>query len=451
MLTFSPSTTSSPVTLSLVNRRWRSIVLHYPQFWSSMFVVGPHLLHANLVKLWLVRSGNRPLDLAFNQSLGLFAPADHMHAMNYLLHTFMKYSARWRSINFNFHGPVALSHRLEHSVLFTSTNLKHLPMLKAATIFESDAWLTNPALPRMWASIVQNSPQLRTVCAGVPVLSASLSSFDCHSSLLSFSLVLRVLRDCPNLREISARLRPPVGPEEDAPPIVHRKLKVLRLHNSKPGKLVEAVISRVTLPKLTELDMTFDSGPELIRSLRCMIKRSDCRLLSINTLPFDGVETETFKLLSLEQLEYLTSLVICRAHGDSLLEWLTLRPPHKRNASAAKMNLPYLNNLEFIGLTASFGILAEMLASRPRANIVIETPWHFDEHPGSSKWVRWVFEHPSLKFKNPCGCVVTNPQKAQPWYSAGVDEDTSCPQTGCRAPRCRYESKSSRRYSNAAR
>ncbi|KAJ3564626.1 hypothetical protein NP233_g8176 [Leucocoprinus birnbaumii] len=444
IVTYSPSTYASPLVLSHVNRRWREITRRYPNLWASIHVIGPKSQSLPLIAEWLYRSGNRPLSIYYSQSKGWDSPPQHLSNMNRMLQLFAAHVRRWKSIDFNFRGgELAIGHPCQHNILFSNEmDFRDLRMLESVSINENRAWIPGPLI-HLWSTIAQNSPNLRSARGCIPINSSTLSSFTCQTSTSPFHVVVQILRDCPNLKELNMRLCPPSSPDLNIPPVTHRKLKILKLHNPKrEAGLMEDVFSRVTLPRLSELDCNFDGGKSMVRALRHMLQRSDCRLSSLNTIPFEGVEDEIYKLFACEQLQSLKSLIISRAHSDHFLDWITIRPPQYQGDRTARMVLPSLKKIHMMGLTVSLNSLARFASSRPRANIVIESPWHFDEHPKSSKWAPWIFEHRSLAFRNPCGCGVDNPQKAQPWHKVKEGKNKDCLETGCRASRCGYSSRS---------
>jgi hypothetical protein len=357
--------------------------------------------------------------------------------MNNLLSIFLRYSERWQRIVFRFNGPLALSHYPQHSILFKVPKLHRLPMLRVAAIGENKAW-DNSSVTTIWQTILTN-PSLRQITSSIPIThSPHLVSFTLHPTFVTPSTVLKILKSCRSLQHLDVRLCSP-NPNEDPLPVVHEKLKELVISNSTADDtLVGTVISRLTAPYLIKLDMTFDGGPGMMRSLHEMIVRSDCYLLHLNTIPFDGLEKGFMRLMALPQLHYLRTLIISSLHGDDFLNWLILPRDVSQNAyklgerhpDVVKANMPYLRYMKLFGLTASVRAFANMVASRQSSlrHMIVEAPWHFDEMPEVSKYSKKLFSHPGLKFKNPCGAPVPAPQVVQPWYpiDAEKDEIESC-------------------------
>jgi hypothetical protein len=261
-------------------------------------------------------------------------------------------------------------------------------MIDSVEITESMGW-SGPWIQYLWAQLLKN-PTLHNVVCGFPAIGcANLTSLVCHKGALSTAGVFVILNAFPNLVTLEAIIGcPPDAPDPPKSFTVHNKLQSLRLtHMTVPG-LMEPIINRLTTPKLTKLEMTFDGGRELTQAIHDMILRSNCSLRTLGRIDVKVSPIDAVRLFSLPHMRGLRHIQISNVDA-AFLQWLTLplsghgeKSSHTLSSRVATQ-LPNLTYLHIDGIVMPVHhALSNMVASRlGTERIIVEGFVNIDDIP----------------------------------------------------------------------
>ncbi|KAJ7674041.1 hypothetical protein DFH06DRAFT_1173838 [Mycena polygramma] len=299
-----PSIKQSPLVLTLVSKRWRTIALETPVLWSSLSYSVWHKGEAaqnglDGVRAWLSRSGNVPL------CLGISITTSDLEVANGFLDIYYAQRHRWKKIHLFLAGglgegllpfPSNGFDKLEeiNSRLWHDAHMKWcLPLYKAAL----------PALRclkhRELASRTTILPDISAHWPQLAHLDIVRNTFPSHST--------DVLRQCANLETCRIYFRP--GHDRPSPssrePYTLPKLHSLWIR-SKIGTGQENIFASITLPALRELEMVGRWWP--LASFVPFLLRSRCPLRSLSLLGTNISEDDLVVILgvvggTLESLE----------------------------------------------------------------------------------------------------------------------------------------------------
>ncbi|KAJ7495472.1 hypothetical protein FB451DRAFT_1121933 [Mycena latifolia] len=129
-----PSAANAPLLVAQICRQWRQIALDAPDLWQAAVFDGDSPIE--LLKLWLLRAGNRPLNCSFR--------SENASRAGVMIEIALLHAHHWQDVSFGL--PLTS---------FPQLSLHHqpLPMLRSLSlIFENETgmrWLQRPSSSKM--------------------------------------------------------------------------------------------------------------------------------------------------------------------------------------------------------------------------------------------------------------------------------------------------------------
>ncbi|KAF8189988.1 hypothetical protein K438DRAFT_1832445 [Mycena galopus ATCC 62051] len=329
-----------PLTLASVCRSWRGICFSTRPLWASLRIyparswVMDDFLH--LLKCWLQRAGNHPLDLQLFEC----GPGSTMTVK--IFSVISHYSSQIRTLAFSLDAPFSFPN---------PEIVGRLPLLTKLAV----NILAEHDSPPVLTTAFSNAPRLREVrLSGASLQWITLPWIQLthlEFSDESVSKCLQVLKDTSNLEVLEIYL-----PSMDMEPLPPQHLTLPHLHTLKfsydrEGRLLE----RLVLPALKTIHLTSLEGEGLSR-LRSLCVRSECSLDSVHLA---GMSTDS----STRCLRSLPSVTKVELQGqfDHALSNKLVEVLYE-----SRTFLPALHTLTLreCGTEISPSLLAAMLASR---------------------------------------------------------------------------------------
>lgn len=387
MLSYDPvgsaSLSNAALVVTHICASWRNIAVNKPELWSSLklgpnnFTTRPHGI-IPLARLWLERSGTRPLSLYVRPD----RPMDHpdptpTNLLLQLVRLYTPYLARWKSIFFDY-----TRFDIEHKLLAELPQPPSLPHLEkfgiTANSIQYPDWIG-------FSTLLGRAPRLRcltwitkSVYHDPPFLYDQLTRLEVGGSysmkkaseLLSHAKLLRVIDFTVFIRSRSY--------PTDFPHVVHKSLQRLALICVGNSSVFFDIL---TLPALQELHITktysWESAAPSIWSQGSFLHflfRSKCYLTNLGIVDYDITSDEVLALLrhlssslvnfEIEnfQVKFITDEVLnaLTYPAEDLLA--TISPDGEDSPTIL---CPLLRELRMVGcLSSTDGVLAEMVASR---------------------------------------------------------------------------------------
>ncbi|KAF8190002.1 hypothetical protein K438DRAFT_1832465 [Mycena galopus ATCC 62051] len=309
---------AGPLVLASVCTSWREICLSTSLLWASLRVaMGDSANRAwndktrfPLLKLWLSRAGNRPLDLS------VFASKDTPWVLSYL----SQYSSRWQSLEFEFHPASS-------SVLDALKG--YLPSLTKLGI-------SGPGAVMLTA--FKEAPSLRQVslshaslkCISLPW--TQLTHFTAGPGG-SFGECVQILKETPNLEILEIQIFVDRGPPIEMPKLW---VTLARLHTfAFRFGFGGIVLNHLSLPAVRHLDLshlTTNGGVDRFitlgarsawspRSMAVAHMANEVAIPCLRSLP----SLEEVKLTTGDHLPPLLELLTDEDHFLPALRSLTIR------------------------------------------------------------------------------------------------------------------------------
>ncbi|KAJ7257282.1 hypothetical protein C8J57DRAFT_550171, partial [Mycena rebaudengoi] len=269
-----PSRLEAPLLLGQICHQWREIALAAPSLWQAPTFEGRP--PAELLQMWLSRSGNTPLNL----SLTISDPT----TANALIDISLQHSRHWEDVTLGV--PAASVARLD---------IRSLPMLRSISFrLYQQLYYDAPGIPPD-TIVIRDAPLLRTLhIAATDIIPdipwAQLTSLTINS-IRNPMESLAVLQRCPALIQLTISALGTPTPSQV--PITLNSLESISV-NFGPA----SILAHLTLPRLQRLNAMsgLDSqSPDLLRSF---FDRSRCAPQQL-TMSLFGAPVETFSTLFL--------------------------------------------------------------------------------------------------------------------------------------------------------
>ncbi|KAJ7125439.1 hypothetical protein C8R46DRAFT_1018535 [Mycena filopes] len=259
-----------PLLLAQICRRWREIAIHTPSLWRSVHFTAR--ASVELLKLWLARSGDAPLEL---MSLSGGAQTQPLNTAS-LLHTH-----HWQAVRFG----------LPYD-LYTDMDLGNapLPILRSISL---DIFAGHFGAPPVTGVVtLVNAPMLREAHLRVPpgvrvdLLWSQMTTLTLDD--INLAECISTLRSCADLVKLSVHT---IGP---AP--LHTEPVLLPALESLKCRLINvSILEHLTLPHLHTLTLAPTVEPQNALTLKDFIRRSACPLriftISCHYLALDTLTT----------------------------------------------------------------------------------------------------------------------------------------------------------------
>lgn len=370
-----PKLSEAPLLLMNVCSVWRSVALHTPDIWASISVIyrGPVVWpNEELIKLWLERSGSRPL--SFSMIAEGRGVRDRSTAGPLLLDTFLVHGTRWRTIKFEFE-PYSMEtgfDKIPENAMF--------PLLESI-YFEIRPWFNSESIARLNV-VIRAAPHLCSVAwinlsdhhrVGLPW--EQLTSLDLMGSKFTPDDCLHVIQTCQNLKAGKFSVVLPPGYPSKSTRFTHHCLAALSL-NIEAISHLECFFDGITLPHLHELSIETDAfgatGPLMVWPHSHFTDMLDRSSSSLRNLTISGIGISSEDLVEVlwrvsSSLETLTLSAESPEKGcidDVVLSSLTL-PPSLEETEELPPLCPNLTQCNLWGsVSSSDGVLADMIESR---------------------------------------------------------------------------------------
>ncbi|KAK0186172.1 hypothetical protein F5146DRAFT_1069634 [Armillaria mellea] len=296
----------TPIRLSLVCSRWRTIVLSSPEFWSSIFI--GRWCDTEIIGAYLANSGHRALDIAMH------VPSEETfmnECFQEPIELCVEHAARWRSLDVTIPFSGFLS--------MTRQGRLDLPMLEYLNI--GSCFSVNDLSDLDEASrLIRRAPKLRHVrfrgsvhenYSSPSVLPwkqlTSVSYSNCHSPLISDHLA-----SLSNVENMT--IQAPMCHHAQLGDSVTSPLRVLSLRYIDNARFVSGIldITKLSLPNLTELNITHCT--KTLPSVVLPFIRTLTRLTLVDNTAFDDIAV----IALLKNTPHLEEFVLEESKGHSI-------------------------------------------------------------------------------------------------------------------------------------
>ncbi|KAJ6565370.1 hypothetical protein B0H10DRAFT_2113122 [Mycena sp. CBHHK59/15] len=267
-----PSPFKAPLLLAQICRQWRRIALNTPNLWRSL-VFGDES-SVEILKLWLSRAGNLPL----NYSLHCTNPS----RAGALIETIILHSHQWQDVSFGI--PLTSFPKLD-------MRYQSLPMLRQISL-DIHQRASDDAVPD--TITIQNAPLLREVhISTLPDVKFDIPWHQLTTLTLCQSVDLMecisLLRECPGLVHLVVSTMGSAATHTAAP-------LTLNLLESFTSNLEDvSIMEHLTLPRLERLPVTGTVGFQHPTILKSFIRRSACALQFLS-LSVSDIVSDTLNL-----------------------------------------------------------------------------------------------------------------------------------------------------------
>lgn len=354
------STSSPPLVLSHVCRSWRAVVMSETSVWASMAV---EMSERNAVstgmlsKMWLSRSGSRPLRISLSLYGDSVSP-QHMEA----IHTVFSFSPRWRDIKLFLPmrafqlSPDIVQHNFPLlELLSLSPEEDFYPVNFPITMFQSAPLLRHVSLGRDFEAEFYTLPFHQITRLDVNIM---LGIDDC----------LSLLAMCPALQHCSINIISIAFSFVEMDTMVHlAELKILSIYTDQN---LSDFLDHLTLPALRELEVRHDHETSHISwphtDLKSLVERSSCSLerLLLREVAMDDSDLTACLILFSTLIELGIDL---HSSSKSLTDEALLMLTHNGTPWDRVVLAP---KLEVLNLTGDFSfdqnLLLRMIESRWR-------------------------------------------------------------------------------------
>ncbi|KAK0210006.1 hypothetical protein DFS33DRAFT_1378000 [Desarmillaria ectypa] len=296
----------TPIRLSLVCSRWRTIVLSSPDFWSSIFI--GRWCDTEIIGAYLAHSNHRALNIAMHiPSKDTFLNECFQEPIELCV----EHAARWRSLDVTIPFSGFLS--------MTRQGKLDLPLLESLTI--GSCWSVNDMSDLDEASrLIRRAPKLRHIRfrgsvhenysspAALPWKQiTSVSYSNCHSPLISDHLAY-----LSNVESLT--IKAPMCHHAQLGDNVISPLRVLSLRSIYNARFVSGILdtTKLSLPSLVELNVTHCT--KMLPSVVSPFIRGLTRLTLVDNTTFDDAAVVAL----LEDTPKLEEFVLRESKGHSV-------------------------------------------------------------------------------------------------------------------------------------
>ncbi|KAK0229324.1 hypothetical protein EDD85DRAFT_142730 [Armillaria nabsnona] len=296
----------TPIRLSLVCSRWRTVVLSSPEFWSSIFI--GRWCDTEIIGAYLAHSGHRALDIAIH------VPSEETfmnECFQEPIELCVEHVARWRSLDVTIPFSGFLS--------MTRQGRLELPLLESLNI--GSCWSVNDLSDMDEASrLIRRAPKLRHVRfrgsvhenysspSALPWKQLTNVSYsNCHSPLISDHLAY-----LSNVENIT--IQAPMCHHAQLGDNVTSPLRVLSLRYIDNARFVSGILdtAKLSLPNLTELNIAHCT--KTLPSVVSPFIRGLTRLTLVDNTAFDDIAV----IALLENTPHLEEFVLRESKGHSI-------------------------------------------------------------------------------------------------------------------------------------
>ncbi|KAJ6477528.1 hypothetical protein C8R45DRAFT_1216530 [Mycena sanguinolenta] len=247
----------APLLLAQICRQWRQIALDIPHLWRSLLFRDSETC-IELLRLWLSRSGNLPLNLDLKcwdtSRAGALIEASLLH------------SHRWQDVKFGLNRKSFSELDLRHASLPILRSISLRAVQWTSPLDDSvDDTVTITHAPSLRHAHVFTLPHVKIVIPWASITNLTLLQN------MPFTECMPLLEECPNLTTLAVSTTGPVPPHTEL--VVLDSLETLTCNFG-----VASVLEYLTLPHLSRLTVSDISENQHATLFSAFIRRSACHL-----------------------------------------------------------------------------------------------------------------------------------------------------------------------------
>ncbi|KAK7449789.1 hypothetical protein VKT23_013265 [Stygiomarasmius scandens] len=361
------SARESPLLLTQICSRWRSIAIDTPALWTSIHIALVGARHPfesydstcnairECLQTFLSRSNSLPLNVSLCSG---FSPGpyneDIVREVNRTLEILLRYRRQWKYVNLQL--PAQCMDSVEH------LKGEDLLNLETAVIDFSGGIVFPPPSQPSWSPFLENTPRLHdlSIGAGDPTVMRKLArgvswtQLTClfigfcywETSMQHLEDIAYMLKCCDNLEECCITLPgcdlegfPPTAPKIFLP-----KLKTITLDCYFPSRIIVFLLDLFVLPELKELTLgansfhpDLDSDALVISSMIHLIQRSSCLLTQFGLERTALLSTAEHMVSLFKSMPELNTLNLSHTMTESLLQAFSFVSPESENVLCPKL------------------------------------------------------------------------------------------------------------------
>jgi hypothetical protein len=342
-----PSPSEAPLLLGQICRQWREIALDAHDLWQCLQFPGD-TAPAELLELWLSRSGNLPL----NYSLSCSDPS----RAGAMIETMMPHSCQWQEVSFSSLPRESLS-----MLDLRRQSWPVLRMISFDTYNNSSNELVQDTI------VIQNAPLLREVqIPRIPKLIFDLPWRQLSALTLRRAVDLAecmaLLRQC---RDLVLLVVTTTFTDSSS---LHTDLTMEHLESLTCNLADTPILNHLTLPHLRRLIVTGPVSPSDPTHLESFVRRSRC-ILDFHSLPLNFIAPNTLPSWLKSLPNSVTSLEFT---------WRPTRelPPGLVRVLHSADILPRLKSLRFSGgrlSQAGYDDMIDLLCARRESSVALDS------------------------------------------------------------------------------
>ncbi|KAJ7495466.1 hypothetical protein FB451DRAFT_1077110, partial [Mycena latifolia] len=318
-----PSPATAPLLLNQICRQWRQIALNAPDLWRSLAFADDSSVE--LLKIWLLRTGPRPLKCSFR--------SEDASRAGPMIETAMLHSHHWQDLSFGL--PLASIPRLNVH--------QPLPMLRSLSLdIQQRDW--NEVTPE--TIVIQNAPMLREVHLSTTVFDLKFDIPWHQLTTLTLPQYAALPRCLAWLGQCSRLVHLVVGSEGSAP--INISVTLTQLESLTCNMGFQPML-HMTLPRLQRLTINdVRAGQEHI--FQSFIRRSACSLKYIS-LGMTAPHARTLRLC-LHAVDSVTEVALRVPGQVNLSEVLQLDTVPQLMRLHVELHVPRLPEVDYTNLVA---------------------------------------------------------------------------------------------------
>lgn len=328
-VTLATSMMTTPLTVSAVCRYWRNVAFREPRLWNTVYLVAcPHKaeIQANLLREWLLRSGDLPLTIEIDcsEQPGRQWSKAYLHETMTLLLAIFPYSTRCRTFRTRLPPSCLLPPSQCHIPDPEFANLTTLSIVPdMVTDKEGDEETSVIALFQHARNLqhveIREIDFERLTISWANVVKVRTTS-------VSLDNCLRVLRAAPNVEYCAFEgiLRPKKTPHME--PIVLSQLNFLHLYFGQVDSSQDLITRIIIAPNLKILEYVTQDGDDFpVQDFISCMQRSRCNLTVLHIIKPRMTAADVYRCLSQvsRSLEHLNLQLLSNVNGQIV----TYKPP----------------------------------------------------------------------------------------------------------------------------